>query len=215
MSTIKLTQIEPAFASPMMLFQVLDCEVLNRQLVEEAQAMRGRSPGVTRSNRDGWHSEDDFFGRTEPGCTALRTHILEAVQETTRLLSPHFDFAANRALCQGWINVNPPGAFNAPHDHSGFALSGVYYASVPPEGRSGAIEFLDPRVNANAYTIEGAACFNRKFIINPKPGNLLVFPSYLTHWVQPNGESTDRITVAFNIRYLKQSDPVPPSARVA
>ena len=91
----------------------------------------------------------------------------------------------------------------------GFALSGVYYASVPPEGRSGAIEFLDPRVNANAYTIEGAACFNRKFIINPKPGNLLVFPSYLTHWVQPNGESTDRITVAFNIRYLKQSDPVP------
>ena len=170
--------------------------------------MRARSPGVTRSNREGWHSEDDFFGRTEPGCAALRAHILEAVQETTRLLSPHFDFAANRALCQGWINVNPPGAFNAPHDHSGFALSGVYYASVPPEGRSGAIEFLDPRVNANAYTIEGAACFNRKFIINPKPGNLLVFPSYLTHWVQPNGDSTDRVTVAFNIRYLKQSDPV-------
>ena len=62
--------------------------------------------------------------------------------------------------------------------------------------------------NANAYLIEGAACFNRKFVINPKPGNLLVFPSYLTHWVQPNGDSTDRVTVAFNIRYLKQSDPV-------
>ena len=90
MSKIKLTQVEPAFASPMMMFQVLDCEALNRQLVEEAQAMRARSPGVTRSNRDGWHSEDDFFGRTEPGCTALRTHILEAVQETTawfRLIS--------------------------------------------------------------------------------------------------------------------------------
>ena len=136
MSTITLTQVEPAFASPMMLFHVKDCEVLNRQLVEEGQAMRARSPGVTRSNREGWHSEDDFFGRTEAGCAALRAHILEAVQETTRLLSPHFDFAANRALCQGWINVNPPGAFNAPHDHSGFALSGVYYASVPPEGRS-------------------------------------------------------------------------------
>ena len=48
--------------------------------------------------------------------------------------------------------------------------------------------------------------FNRKFIIKPKPGNLLVFPSYLTHWVQPNGEATDRITVAFNIRYIPQSD---------
>ena len=144
MSEIRLNQVEPAFASPMMMFQVLDCDVLNRQLVGEAQAMRARSPGLTRSNRDGWHSEDEFFGRTEPGCTTLRTHILEAVQEATQLLSPHFDFVANRALCQGWVNVNPPGAFNAPHDHSGFALSGVYYISVPPEGRSGAIEFLDP-----------------------------------------------------------------------
>src|SRR6478752_6017808 len=97
MSTITLTQVEPAFASPMMLFQVQDCDVLNRQLVEEGQAMRARAPGVSRSNREGWHSEDDFFGRTEPGCTALRTHILEAVQETTQSLSPHFDFAANRA----------------------------------------------------------------------------------------------------------------------
>jgi len=92
----------------------------------------------------------------------------------------------------------------------------VYYASVHSEGNSGgAIEFLDPRVNANAQLIEGAVCFNRKFVINPKPGNLLVFPSYLTHWVQPNEESTDRITVAFNIRYFKQFDPVPPSARMA
>ena len=209
MSEIKLNQVEPAFASPMMMFQVLDCDVLNRQLVGEAQAMRARSPGLTRSNRDGWHSEDEFFGRTEPGCTTLRTHILEAVQEATQLLSPHFDFVTNQALCQGWVNVNPPGAFNAPHDHAGFALSGVYYVSVAPEGRGGAIEFLDPRVNANAYTIEGADCFNRKFVINPKAGNLLLFPSYLTHWVQPNGESTDRITVAFNVRYLKQSDAVP------
>jgi uncharacterized protein (TIGR02466 family) len=209
MSTIKLAHVEPAFASPMMLFQVMDCEALNRQLAEEAQAMRAGSSGLARSNREGWHSDDDFFGRTESGCAALRIHILEAVRETTQLLSPQFDFAANRALCQGWINVNPPGAFNAPHDHSGFALSGVYYAIVPSEGRSGAIEFLDPRANANAKLIEGADCFNRKFIVNPKPGNLLVFPSYLTHWVQPNAESTDRITVAFNIRYLKQSDPVP------
>src|SRR6476660_162848 len=91
MSTITLTHVEPAFASPMMLFQVQDCEVLNRQLVEEGQAIRARSPGVTRSNREGWHSEDDFFGRTEPGCAGLRVHILKAVHETTRLLSPHFD----------------------------------------------------------------------------------------------------------------------------
>jgi uncharacterized protein (TIGR02466 family) len=209
MSTIALTNVEPAFASPMLMFQIADCDALNQQLIEEAQALRASSAGLTRSNREGWHSEDDFFGRTEPGCATLRTHIFAAVRETTRMLSPQFDFGSNRAVCQGWININPPGAFNAPHDHSGFALSGVYYVTVPPEGCSGAIEFLDPRINANANSIEGAACFNRKFVIKPQAGNLLMFPSYLTHWVQPNGDATDRISVAFNIRYLKKVDPTP------
>ena len=145
----------------------------------------------------------------EHAAQARGVWLVLAKKGTTEPTSLTYDQALEEALCQGWINVNPPGAFNAPHDHSSFALSGVYYASVPPEGRGGAIEFLDPRANANACTIEGAACFNRKFRIHPKPGNLLVFPSYLTHWVQPNGDSTDRVTVAFNIRYLKQSDPVP------
>src|SRR5688572_105048 len=95
MSKIKWTAVEPAFASPMMRFQVPDCEFLNEQLVDEAQAMRARTPGLTRSNREGWHSDDDFFGRTEPGCKALRIHVFEAFRETTECLSPGFDFAAN------------------------------------------------------------------------------------------------------------------------
>ena len=111
MSKIKLTQIEPAFASPMMLFQVLDCEVLNRQLVEEAQAMRGRSPGVTRSNRDGWHSEDDFFGRTEPGCTALRTHILEAVQRDHAVAFAPFRFRREPGALPGLDQRQPAWRF--------------------------------------------------------------------------------------------------------
>ena len=111
MSTITLTQVEPAFASPMMLFQVQDCEVLNRQLVEEGQAMRARSPGVTRSNREGWHSEDDFFGRTEPGCTALRTHILDAVQETTRSLFAPFRFRREPGALPGLDQRQPAGRF--------------------------------------------------------------------------------------------------------
>jgi hypothetical protein len=42
MSRIQFTQAEPVFALPFMLFPLLDWEVLNRQVVEEAQAMRAR-----------------------------------------------------------------------------------------------------------------------------------------------------------------------------
>ena len=34
----------------------------------------------------------------------------------------------------GWVNINPTGAMNAPHDHPGAFWSGVYYVQVPPPG---------------------------------------------------------------------------------
>ena len=173
--------------------------------------MRARSSGVTKSNRRGWHSEVDFFHRTEPGCTALRNHIVKAVCEATKRLSPNFDFKSNELQMEGWINVNPPGGFNAPHSHPSFALSGTYYVKIPsesisiaPDAKSGVFEFIDPRANAAALSIEGATCFDPGVIVQPKAGMMMIFPSYLRHWVYPNEEESERVSIAFNIRYLKR-----------
>jgi uncharacterized protein (TIGR02466 family) len=220
MSNVKLTRVDALFYSPLLMFQISDCEALNRQLLAETDAMRAGSPGVTKSNRKGWHSEVDFFLRTEPGCTALRNSIVEAVREATKRLSPNFDFKSNDLQMEGWINVNPLGAFNAPHTHPEFALSGTYYVSIPPdpiiiepEARSGAFEFLDPRANAASLLIEGAACFNQGVIVKPKAGMLMIFPSYLRHWVYPNEEESERVSIAFNIRYIKHKAPAQAGAR--
>ena len=86
MSKVKLTRVEALFYSPLMFFQISDCEALNRQLLAETDAMRSGSSGVKKSNEKGWHSDTDFFRRTEPGCTALRNHIVEAVCEATKRL---------------------------------------------------------------------------------------------------------------------------------
>ena len=146
---------------------------------------------------------------------------MEAVGEATKRLSPNFDFKSNELQMEGWINVNPPGAFNVPHAHPSFALSGTYYVSIPsdsasiaPDAHSGAFEFLDPRVNAAALSIEGATCFDPGVIVKPKAGLLIIFPSYLRHWVYPNEEESERVSIAFNIRYLKRDEaPAPAGAR--
>ena len=228
MSKVTLTRVEALFYSPLIFFQISDCEALNRQLLEETDAMRTRSSGVTKSNKKGWQSDADFFRRTEPGCTALRNHIVEAVCEATKRLSPNFDFKSNELYMEGWINVNPPGAFNAPHTHPSFALSGTYYVSIPPESvsiapdsasiapdaRSGVFEFLDPRVNAASLSIEGATCFDPGVFVKPKEGLMIIFPSYLRHWVYPNEEESERVSIAFNIRYRKRVQaPAPAGAR--
>ncbi len=207
MSKIAFSRMDAMFYSPLFLFEIADCEGLNRQILEETAAMRAESPGVMASNRGGWQSKKDFFSRPEPGCTALRKHIVEAIRMTVLRLAPKFDFNAVHLHFDGWINVNPPGAFNAPHTHSGSnsRLSGTYYVNIPPNSppQSGLFQFLDPR--PYPARIDGAACFEDRFNIRPKTGMLMIFPSFLYHWVYPNMADVERVSVAFNMRYFNRA----------
>ena len=96
------------------------------------------------------------------------------------------------------------GGFNTPHDHPGWAWSGCYYVRVPDgrSERSGSIELLDSRTNLQVPTIKDALCFMSKFTIKPADGMLLLFPSWLRHWVYPNEDEIERVTIAFNARFV-------------
>lgn len=204
MSPLRLDALEPLFFTPLAVFSLPDAAALNARLLDEAFALRASSDGQQRSNQNGWHSADDFFERTEPGCRALQTHFLEAVRQATLRISPGFDFAAMAAEAQGWININGKGGFNTPHDHPGWAWSGCYYVRVP-EGtteRSGCIELLDNRTNLQVPTIKDAPCFMSKYTIKPVDRMLLLFPSWLRHWVYPNEDDIERVTIAVNARFV-------------
>jgi hypothetical protein len=87
MSFLKLQAMQPLFYSPLSVFELEDAVSLNSDLLAETSAMRSLSPGLDRSNWHGWHSNDDFFERSEPGCQALRKHIVDAIQLCTRNVS--------------------------------------------------------------------------------------------------------------------------------
>jgi uncharacterized protein (TIGR02466 family) len=208
MSTIQLQRFEPLFYSPLLVFQLPDVAALNQRLLVEAAAMRASSPGLERSNQNGWHSDDDFFELTEPGCMQLRGHMLEAVRQATLRVAPKYDFSAMAMQAEGWININGQGGYNTPHDHPGWVWSGCYYVRVPSiapgeePGRSGAIEFLDMRTNVRVLTVDDATCFMSKYTLQPSDGMLVLFPSYLRHWVYPNEQSIERVSIAFNARFV-------------
>jgi uncharacterized protein (TIGR02466 family) len=205
MSNLKFQGIQPLFYSPLSIFQVENSADLNSQLLAETTARRENSPGLQRSNIRGWHSEDDFFDRLEPGCRTLRGHILAAIRTCTQNVSEGFDFSQFGVQAEGWINILEPGGLNAPHDHPGWVWSGSYYVKVPESDlpRSGNIEFFDPRTNVRTLTVDGAACFASKHGIEPQAGMLIIFPAYLRHWVYPNESDEERVTVAFNARFAK------------
>lgn len=207
MSTLQLQRFEPLFYSPLLVFHLPGAATLNQRLLAEATTMRAVSPGLERSNKNGWHSSDDFFERSEPGCVELRSHMIEAVRQATLRVSPQYNFSAMGLQAESWININKQGGYNTPHDHPGWIWSGCYYVRIPViapgdgNERSGAIEFLDMRTNVRVLTIEDATCFMSKFTLQPSEGMLVLFPSYLRHWVYPNEQPAERVSIAFNARF--------------
>ncbi len=202
-----LRSVQPLFASPLLRFVVPEAAAMNARIMAEVAAMRVASPGLARSNQHGWHSALDFFERAEPGCAALRGHILVAAREAALALAPGFDLATVAVQAEGWINVNGPGAYNAPHEHPGWTFSGTYYVSMPTmsAGRGGMIEFLDTRMGVSVFGLAGAESFASKHTLRPAAGDLILFPCWLKHWVYPNEAAEERVSVAFNLRFVPRA----------
>lgn len=109
-------------------------------------------------------------------------------------------------LSNFWININEPGNFlldsNTPHIHPGYFLNCVYYPKGLPN--SGNLYLLAP-FNGVVQTIpvehlsESTGWADTRWSVNPEPGKLVIFPSWLMHWVTPNYSEDDRISIAFNV----------------
>jgi len=197
---------EQLFSSPLSGFEVPDAAELNRGLISASNERRSAEAGMRVTNQYGWHSDRDLFSRPEPAYRTLCSHITGALIYTAQTTLNGFSLETHDIQGQGWVNINGKGGFNTPHDHGSFHWSGCYYASIPEtaEERSGNIEFLDPRGCVGFNPAEVSLIFAPKFQVAPKAGQMLIFPSYLRHWVYPNQEDADRISIAFNARIVRR-----------
>ncbi|MEN3950989.1 TIGR02466 family protein [Iodidimonas sp. SYSU 1G8] len=202
---------EPCFPSPVFTFKVEDAEALNQALIADVLAYRRTAPGMQRSNQHGWHSDTDFFRRPEASFRTLAQQIYVALGAATRQVAPGLDLTNKAYALQGWINVNERGAYNTPHTHPHHEWSGSYYVTVPPapSGRSGSIEFLDPRGTVSQMDGLQSIHFAPKIRKMPVAGTMLIFPSYLRHWVYPNEQDDIRISIAFNGKLVNKPAPAP------
>jgi uncharacterized protein (TIGR02466 family) len=109
----------------------------------------------------------------------------------------------NHEIIDAWININKHKDFNNTHKHIGSTFSGIYYVKVPEN--SGVIEFTNPMSELpyviGDWMIKEYNFFNSKtWKVNPEEGKLMIWPSWLLHYVKPNLSNDDRISIAFNTR---------------
>lgn len=193
------------FATPILQFRAQGHEALNATLMAEAAKMRAASDGAQKSNRGGWHSEGNLFDAAADCFVQVHDMAQEAVWAANAKIGAKAPRDRLALKMFAWMNANPKGGFNAPHTHPGAHWSGVYYVAQPEvdEGTSGMIEFLDPRTDLPSWRILQAPSFRSKRKLRPLPGDLILFPSYLVHWVYPNEAEGDRVTIAFNATFRK------------
>ena len=205
MVKLELEKAESLFVSPLFRFRLPEAEALNAALLEEGERLRASTEGAGKSNRGGFHSSGNFFEQEAPAIARLGAHVVEAVNAAMASLSATPPQGASHLMLFGWINMSPPGGFNAPHTHPGAHWSGTYYLRQPEveEGRSGMIEFLDPRADLGPWRKLGGQAVRSKRRLRPQPGDLILFPSWLTHWVYPNETEEERWSIAFNATFRK------------
>jgi uncharacterized protein (TIGR02466 family) len=177
---------------------------LNARLEElTLQLMHDDRNATRRTNQGGWHYAFDLFEVREPVVDELRAHLTEHVQAFLNQSRPPERKRQDRFRLQGWINVNRAGDRNTLHCHPGCFLSGTYYVKTPAAMQGGAIVFRDPRGPAVAmYETPGIELpwvgTGAGIPFLPTAGQVLIFPAWLEHRVEPFTGAGDRISIAFN-----------------
>jgi uncharacterized protein (TIGR02466 family) len=193
-------EVTPAFPTLIGRLQVPDAGVMNRDLQALILAEEAKYPSLGRSNIGGWHSRPDFLTLRDPAVAALTTWLTWTLRRMVAA-STGSDSLQGTLSVSAWATLCRAGAYHAPHSHPDSAWSGVYYvdpgtASVE-EPLSGVLEFLDPRAGVEAVTAPGDP-YGEPYRVRPQAGLLVIFPSWLYHWVHPYTGQTPRIAISFN-----------------
>ena len=98
-----------------------------------------------------------------------------------------------------WSVVLGAAGYQKPHIHPSAWLSGVYYVRVPdvvaedPDRQAGWIEFGQPSERLAIAQPPAVHC------LQPRPGLMVLFPSYFYHRTVPFESGEQRISIAFDV----------------
>ena len=192
------------FPQPLIHYKFEDYKEQNIELEKYIKNLYEKdSNGLQRSNIDGWHSPDFSLKEKDTAAYKFFTSLRKYLIDVFKVLGWQYD--PNKIIMTNmWAIINKKNNFNLPHIHPNCYLSAAYY--VKTHDGCGKIKFTNPNLASRQRSplIENKTDFNQNGIeIDPKEGDLLFFPAYLTHEVLRNNSDKERIVISFNIDIAK------------
>jgi len=132
--------------------------------------------------------------------TEIESLVNEAIEYYSNKDQLFSSISNNDITIHYWSNVNSFGSRNVLHAHKPGIFSGCYY--IQGEG-TGNLRIVNP---ANILgECNPRSPFSRDFFFTPKDRDLIMWPSWLPHEVEPNLSNNDRINIAFDVRFKNES----------
>lgn len=158
---------------------------------------------IDQSLRGGTQTPGHLFPAGLPLVTKLKNRIDEAVARYIAELGdgPDHPLLSRRSksfrYSGSWSSRLQDSGFHVNHFHPDGWISSCYYVSLPEvvadgTGKQGWIKFGEPALD---LVLKHPV----RRTIQPRPGRLVLFPSYIWHGTVPFHEKTARTTIAFDI----------------
>jgi uncharacterized protein (TIGR02466 family) len=149
-----------------------------------------------------WAREHRYAGYTSYASLDDLPKRDPAFAELARVLTRHgakfadecgFSLVRKPRLDSLWVNLLKGGSHHSGHIHPHSIISGTLYVEVP--AGTGAIRFEDPRLPLMMAAPKRPGTF---VTVDPRPGLLLLWESWLRHEVLPGSGKGERLSISFN-----------------
>jgi uncharacterized protein (TIGR02466 family) len=175
-----------------------------RTVADECRALAASDAAGQR-----WSKRHYLGGYTSYG-SLDRLHLVSSVfAALKKRLDPHVGTFARRlrydlagrtlAMTDCWVNVMPAGVVHSLHLHPTSFISGTYYVAVPRG--AGMLKVEDPRLSR----MMAAPPRQTHVGLPAKPGDVILFESWLRHEVPPALYAGERISISFNYAWNARS----------
>ena len=182
-----------------MINNLFTCPVYESQLDLDSKAIslncldiKHKSNGVIKSNLTGWQSSN----------VQDKINIVDKIMEHVNIFNKDLKIKKTLSIENMWININNYKDYNIEHTHPGSILSGVYYSQV--SDNSGNLVFIHPAKDVMVYDWDNCDWqeynkYSSSWWFTPSINKLFLFPSWLKHYVMPNLNQEERISISFNV----------------
>ena len=152
--------------------------------------------GKTTFKNEGNVTSLDNYLMKHDAMSTIKQELTESLQMfLDNIIKPKDD--VKPYVTQSWLNFTAENQFHHKHAHPNSFLSGVMYINADPE-KDKIIFFPESYKQIKLHPKEFSWHNAESWYFNVKPGDIVIFPSSLTHMVEQKAGTNTRISLAFN-----------------